>query len=95
MGFNMLFYIIFGNNLFTGGPMPVSVFLPILEFCIKGIPNGVQLTRQFLMIFYGPKESSGVKELGQKSPEPSTRVEGAPYPTGRAPLSRGRLGDPR
>ena len=31
-----------------------------------------------LMIFYGPKEASGVKELGQKSPEPSTRVEGAP-----------------
>jgi len=42
---------------------------------------------QFLMIFYGPKEAPGVKELGQKSPEPSTRVEGAP-------LSRGWLGYP-
>ena len=42
MGFNMLFYIIFGTNLLTGGPVPVSVFLPILEFCRKGIPNGVQ-----------------------------------------------------
>ena len=37
------------------------------------------------MIFYGPKEAPGVKELGQKSPEPSTRVEGTPYPLGRAP----------
>ena len=42
MGFNMLFYIIFGTNLLTGSPVPVSVFLPIFEFCRKGIPNGVQ-----------------------------------------------------
>ena len=37
------------------------------------------------MILYGPKEAPGVKELGQKNPEPSTRVEGAPYPPGRTP----------
>ena len=37
------------------------------------------------MIFYGPKEDPRVKELGQKSLGPSTRVEGAPYPPGRAP----------
>ena len=42
MGFNMLFYIIFGTNLLTGGLVPVSVFLLILEFRRKGIPNGVQ-----------------------------------------------------
>ena len=42
MGFSMLSYIIFGTNLLTEGPMPVSVFLPILEFYRKGIPNGVQ-----------------------------------------------------
>ena len=42
MGFIMLFYIIFGTNLLTRGPMPISVFLPILEFRRKGIPNGVQ-----------------------------------------------------
>ena len=42
MGFNMLFNIIFGTNLLTGGPVPVSVFLPILEFRRKGIPNGIQ-----------------------------------------------------
>ena len=39
------------------------------------------------MIFYGPKEAPRVKELGQKSPEPSTRVEGAPYPLGTPPIS--------
>ena len=30
MAFNMLFYIIFGTNLLTGGP--VIVFFPILVF---------------------------------------------------------------
>ena len=47
MGFNMLFYIIFGTNLLIGGPVPVSVFLPILKFCKKGIPNGVQIEWNF------------------------------------------------
>ena len=42
MGFNMLFYIIFGTNLLTGGPVPYPIFLPILEFRRKWIPNGVQ-----------------------------------------------------
>ena len=37
------------------------------------------------MIFYGPKEAQGVKELGRKSLEPSMRVEGAPYPLGASP----------
>ena len=35
--------------------------------------------------FYRPKEALEVKELGQKSPEPSMRVEGAPYPLGTSP----------
>ena len=42
MGFNMLFYIIFGTNLLNESPVPVSVFLLVLDFCRKGIPNGVQ-----------------------------------------------------
>ena len=42
MGFNMLFYIIIGTNLLTGGPAQNCCFLPILEFCRKGIPNGIQ-----------------------------------------------------
>ena len=37
------------------------------------------------MIFYGPKEAPGVKELGQKCPGLSTRVGGAPYPLGVGP----------
>ena len=89
MGFNMLFYMIFGTNLLTYNPVPVSIFFLVFEFYRKGIPNIVQLTGQFLMIFYGPKEAPVVKELDQKSRGPSTGVEGTPLPPGRAPLSRG------
>ena len=42
MGFNMHFYIIFGTNLLTGGPVQIAVFLPISVFHRKGISNGVQ-----------------------------------------------------
>ena len=41
---------------------------------------------QFLMIFYGPKEVPGVKELGQKSPGLSTRG-GRPTPWACPPAS--------
>ena len=44
MGFNMLFYMIFGTNLLTGGPVPV-VFLPISVSRRKGISNGIQTER--------------------------------------------------
>ena len=37
------------------------------------------------MIFYGPKEAPGVKELGQKSPGLSTRVGAAPTRLGVGP----------
>ena len=80
----MPFYIIFGTNLLTKSPVPVFVFSLVLSFTEKE-PNGVQLTCQFLMIFYGPKEAPGVKELGQKSPRLSTRVGGMPTPLGMGP----------
>ena len=42
MGFIMHFYIIFGTNLLTGGPVQIAVFLPISVFRRKGISNGIQ-----------------------------------------------------
>ena len=42
MGFNMFFYIIFGTNLLTEGPVQIAVFLPISVFRRKGISNGIQ-----------------------------------------------------
>ena len=49
MGFNMLFYIIFGTNLLTGGPVPVSVFFAYFRVLqkrnIKRNPNGTKPSR--------------------------------------------------
>ena len=36
-------------------------------------------------IIFGPEEADGVPEVGQKSPEATTRVGGAPYPLGVGP----------
>ena len=53
MGFNMLFYIIFGTNLLTGCPVPVSVFLPILVFCRREYQTESKQNETFAMIFLG------------------------------------------
>ena len=42
MGFIIHFYIIFGTNLLTGGPVQIVVFLPISVFLRKGISNGMK-----------------------------------------------------
>ena len=42
MGFILHFYIIFGTNLLTQGPVQIAVFLPILVFRRKRISNGIQ-----------------------------------------------------
>ena len=42
MGLFIHFYIIFGTNLLTLGPVQIAVFLPISVFRRKGISNGVQ-----------------------------------------------------
>ena len=48
MGFNMFFYIIFGTNLLTGGPVPVFVFAYFSvsqKRNIKRNPNGTKPSR--------------------------------------------------
>ena len=45
MGFNMLFYIIFGTNLLNDGPVPVSVFAyfrVLQKRNTKQSPNGIK-----------------------------------------------------
>ena len=38
----MHFYIIFGTNILTEGPVQIAVFLPISVFRKKGISNGMK-----------------------------------------------------
>ena len=45
MDFIIHFYIIFGTNLLTQGPVQIAVFLPISVFRRKGISNGMKPSR--------------------------------------------------
>ena len=86
MGFNMLFCIIFGTNLLTRGPVPVSVFfLPILVFCRNGIPNGSKRNETLAMIFLGPKANQKTWSWSPELREAATRQEGAPRGVGTPP----------
>ena len=90
MGFNMLFYIIFGTNLLTGVPVPVSVFLPILEFCRKGIPNGMKPSRWSFL------DRKQARRLGVEVWNSARQLRGCPArPLGvGAPHPRGPLEHP-
>ena len=81
MGFNMLFYIIFGTNLLTGGPVPVAVFLPISVFRRKGISNRIQTEWNLRKDLFWNKRNPGdlewrsrmqrgVHEVGRRAPHP-------------------------
>ena len=94
MGFTLHFYIIFGTNLLTGGPARIAVFLPISVFRRKGISNGDQRNETFGGMIFGTNVIQRTWSASQEAIEAATRVEGAPTPTGRAPLSRGPLGRP-
>ena len=94
MGFNMLFYIIFGTNLLTGGPMPVSVFLPILEFCRKGIPNGVQTEWNLREDLSWTESNPEDLELKSGTPRGGHEAGGRAQGGRRAPHTHGPHGAP-
>ena len=58
MGFVMHFYIIFGTNLLTKGPVQIVVFLPISVFHRKGISNGMKPSGELFL------EQTQSKRLG-------------------------------
>ena len=53
----MLFYIIFGTNLLTEGPVPVSVFSLFLSFAEKEYQTESKQNKTFAMIFLGPEDT--------------------------------------
>ena len=67
MGFNMLFYIIFGTNLLTGGPVPVAVFCLFFtsqKINTKRSPNAAKLFEEFS----GPENTGWDKEVPEGVP---------------------------
>ena len=53
MGFIMHFYIIFGTNLLTGGPMPVAVFCLFQCFAEKEYQTESKWNEAFARIIFG------------------------------------------
>ena len=73
MGFNMIFYIIFGTNLLTGGPVPVSVFSLFLSFAEKEYQTESKRNKTFATIFLGPEDTQETLSGSMELHEASTR----------------------
>ena len=87
MGFNMLFYIIFGTNLLTKGPVQIVVFFAYFSVSqkrnTKRSPNGIKLSWWFFL-------DRHPGDLEWKSEDPRGGHKGG----GRAPQPYGPLAAP-
>ena len=74
MGFNMLFYIIFGTNLLTGGPSQIVDFFAYFSVSrkrnIKRSPNGMKPSRGSFL------EQTQSRRLGVDVKEATRRPRG-------------------
>ena len=87
MGFNMLFYIIFGTNLLTGGPVPVSVFCLLQSFAEKKYQTESKRNETFGSVIFGTNVIQRTSSASQEAAEAPTRQEGAPPLQGAPPVS--------
>ena len=82
MGFIMHFYIIFGTNLLTEGPVQFVVFFAYFSVSqkrnIKRNPNGMKPSRGS---FFGTNAIQETWSGRQGSNKEATRQEGAPPPS--------------
>ena len=85
MGFNITFYIIFGTNLLTEGPVQIAVFLPISVFRRKGISNGIQMERNLREDLFWNKRNLGDLEWRSRKQQGGHAV-GRRAQGGRPPL---------
>ena len=90
IGFTNHFYIIFGTDLLTQGPVQIVVFLPISVFRRKGISNGMKPSGE---LFLEQTWSIG-PGLDIKKSTRRPRGREARLPPGRAPHPRGPLAAP-
>ena len=70
MGFIMHFYIIFGTNLLTKGPVQIAIFFPISVFRRKGISKGMKPSGELFL------EQTQSKRLGVDVKEATRRPRG-------------------
>ena len=84
MGFNMLFYIIFGTNVLTGGPVPISVFFAYFRVSqktnTKQSPNGMKLRDDLSWTESNPEDLESKSRTPRGSHEAGGRAQGAGVP---------------
>ena len=79
LGFIIHFYIIFGTNLLTTGPVQIAVILPISMFRRKGISNGMKPLGELFL------EQTWSRRLGVDAKKEARRPRGRevrPHPRG-------------
>ena len=85
MSFIKHFYIIFGTNLLTQSPVPVSVFLLLQCFAEKGYQTESKRNETFGRVIFGTEAIQETWSTRHGSFEVATRQGGAPTPLGAPP----------
>ena len=73
MGFNMLFYIIFGTNLLTEGPVEIAIFGLFQYFAEKEYQTESKRNETFARILFGTNAIQETWSGGQGSNEVAMR----------------------
>ena len=78
MGFNMHFYIIFGTNLLTQGPVQIVVFCLFQCFTEKEYQTETKRNETFGRVIFGTVSTQKTWSTREGTNEVATRQEGAP-----------------
>ena len=78
LGFIIHFYIIFGTNILTQGPVQISIFCVFQCFAEKEYQTESKRNETFAMIFLGPEDTYETWSGGQETHEATTSRRGAP-----------------
>ena len=88
LGFIFHFYIIFGTNLLTQGPVQIVVFFCLFQcFAEKEYQTESKRNETFGRVIFGTEAIQETWSRRQGSFEEATRQGGAPYPLGAPPPS--------
>ena len=89
MGFIIHFYIFFGTNLLTKGPVQIAAFLPISVFRRKGISNGIQTEWNLRESDFWNKRNPGDLEWTSRKKRGGHEVGGRAHGGSHAPALLG------
>ena len=87
MGFNLPFYIIFGTNLVTKGPVQIVVFFLFHCFAENEYQTESKRNETFGRVIFGTNVIQRTWSGRQEINEEATRQGGAPAPLGVPPTS--------